>query len=186
MDCREWLFDMLKSFVILAAGLILMAGTIEYAPTRTLESGMAYVWDFIHASHEEIIAIATIFIAIYTIILGTATSALVKEAKITTKHQLRAYIGVKAVSIHTPNVSNKNYKVPDPIPAEGYVWSDLIKIIVKNFGSTPASNIAVYLNWQPTNFGGRLMKDFAYGDMAISVMTKERCDTLLTAAENTS
>jgi hypothetical protein len=135
------------------------------SPYASFESGLNQMWAFVHGSHDEILTVATIFIAIYTIILGTSTRALVKEARSTTRHQLRAYVGIDKIYIESMKVDDTKYEIPDPVAA-GYVYRDLVRVRVKNFGSTPTTVLTVVVNWQDmTPLGSYLPSDFPYGDL---------------------
>lgn len=70
-------------------------------PYAAFKVGLFDVWSFIHDAHEEITAVATIFIAAFAIILGlftvslaSSTRDLVDEVRRTAERQLRAYISV--------------------------------------------------------------------------------------------
>src|SRR5262249_11412210 len=95
--------------------------------------GFIVIGTFVREFHEEIVAVGTVFIAAFTIILGFATAALylatrdlVKGAELTAKQQLRAY--VLADTARISNLAN-----PTEVP-EGHV-------ILKNFGQTPAYDV---------------------------------------------
>lgn len=80
---------------------------------------------FISENQEAIIALGTIVIALFTIILGIATVSLVNGADKTAERQLRAYVGVDAVSVSgiSPNAE------------------PCAMITIRNFGQTPAYDL---------------------------------------------
>lgn len=110
------------------------------APLNTaLTLGFNRLGTFIHDFREEIVAIGTLFIAAFTIILAFATAFLygatrdlVRGAKETTERQLRAYVSIDGTSARLlfdsngePILVERGEKI-----IEGYVR-------LKNFGQTP-------------------------------------------------
>jgi hypothetical protein len=94
--------------------------------------GLSHTWGFVHEAHEEVIAVGTIFIATFTIILGLftvnlagATDRLVRGAENVAERQLRAYVH---------NVSG----IIRNVAAGQKTW---IRIEIKNYGKTPAYNV---------------------------------------------
>jgi hypothetical protein len=131
----------------------------------TFERGALTEVDLVHTYHDEVIAIATIFIAIYTVVLGIATQALVEEGRRSNKKQLRAYIGIVKIRFVLPHLRNDSFGVPDIIPPN-FVFEDYIVVEIMNFGSSPASDVKIMVNWQPTIVGARLDEsNFEFGDL---------------------
>jgi hypothetical protein len=88
---------------------------------------------YIHRFREEIVAVGTMFIAAFTVILGFATAALylatrdlVRGAELTAKRQLRAYVVVHVRDFDWPRSE------------DGAV---LITLELKNTGQTPAHDL---------------------------------------------
>jgi len=130
--------------------------------------GLVYESEFVTNWHDEIIAVGTIFIAAFTIVLGIATQALVREGREASKRQLRAYVGIEAIELVIPHLYESTYAIPEDIPTGGFVYEDYIKITLRNFGQTPSHDAVVTLNWQPVIFGTMLGDDFAFEDLGDS------------------
>jgi hypothetical protein len=86
--------------------------------------------NFIHGQKEEILAAFTVILAFSTIFLWVATRDLVKGAEKTARSELRAYVGVVNVTL------------------TGVVATDspLVAIRFKNFGKTPAYEVATWMD----------------------------------------
>jgi hypothetical protein len=101
-----------------------------------INRGLARQGDFIYDFREEIVAVGTLFIAAFTVILAFATGFLyfatrdlVEGADKNAEKQLRAYVFVKdGAVIITPD-------------GGGFV----AHIIFKNFGQTPAKDFSTWL-----------------------------------------
>jgi hypothetical protein len=92
------------------------------------------VSSFIHENRDDISAVSTLVIAIFTIVLGVATGllwratkSLVRGGEDTAKRQLRAYVHVEQI--------NALNMTTGPSPG--------IQIMTKNFGQTPAREIVI-------------------------------------------
>ena len=102
----------------------------EYAAIKTaLKNGFIRLGSFIHDFKEEIVAIGTLFIAAFTVILAFATfflyfatRDLVTGAKDTAERQLRAYLTITPVMLSSIN----------PDENSGFIFEQ------KNQGQTPA------------------------------------------------
>ena len=106
--------------------------------------------DFVERKDKFIIALSTIFIAFFTIILGIATGllwratrSLVRGAENTAERQLRAYVSVGA-------------------PTFGKADPDSISIVIENGGETPAHQVMVGLNTYWIKAADELPADFKY------------------------
>lgn len=105
----------------------------EYTGTKECTTYQTvYVWwlrigDFLTKEHGFITALATIVLAAFTIRLWWSTDKLAAEAKSTAERQLRAYVFVESSRI-------SNWEQPENIE---------IKIIIKNFGQTPATDFRI-------------------------------------------
>lgn len=103
---------------------------IEYPPNHTaLTRGFNRLGTFIHDFREEIVAVGTLFIAVFTIILAfatgflyVATRDLVKGTEESAKRQLRAYVHID------------DTRGPD-LTKDCPYW---FEFFVKNGGKTPA------------------------------------------------
>jgi hypothetical protein len=100
----------------------------EEGPPSLIRTVFCWTGNFIDANHDDISAVSTVIIAIFTIILVFATSflysatrALVREAEDTAERQLRAYVFV---------CKSSREGAPSPSPE--------FRIVIKNFGQTPA------------------------------------------------
>ncbi len=137
----------------------------DVSALNILRRGLGREAQFLSDEHDEVIAVGTIFIALYTIVLGVATQSMVRESREASKRQLRAYVGIDKIELVIPNVRNKSHVIPDPLPT-GYAYADYALFNLKNFGQTPAIKTKVVVNWQPTIFGFRLKEnEFAFGDL---------------------
>jgi len=97
--------------------------------------GLYGSWRFVREYHDEVVALGTAFVAIFTIILGMftvslagSTQELVREARQTGERQLRAYISI------TPK-DTINWAVQSPTHKVG------VHMHVKNHGKTPGFGI---------------------------------------------
>jgi hypothetical protein len=118
-------------------------------PYASFKVGLYESWRFAHEAHEEIIAVATIFIAMFTIILGLftvnlagSTDSLVKSAERTAERQLRAYLSIeKAIRVDSHSLSPEfliSFKNRGQTPAySGKNWVD-VKV-----GERPLTTILV-------------------------------------------
>jgi hypothetical protein len=102
----------------------------EEGTPSLIRSVFCWTGDFIDATHDDISAVSTVIIAVFTIILGSATwflygatRDLVREAETTAERQLRAYVFV---------CKSSREGAASPSPE--------FRIMVKNFGQTPARN----------------------------------------------
>jgi hypothetical protein len=107
--------------------------------------------DFIDAYHEDISAVSTVIIAIFTAILGYATwflygatRGLVREAKNTADRQLRAYIFLENAFFERTGV--ENFAID--------TWA--IQYRLKNFGRTPAHKVEVTYSAEVVQWDGEL------------------------------
>lgn len=98
-------------------------------------SALARTGNFIHDFREEIVAVGTLFIAAFTVILAAATALLyfatrdlVRGADKTAERQLRAYVHTAESTV--TNISTGNGNVT-------------FTIRIKNFGQTPAHKLSV-------------------------------------------
>lgn len=103
------------------------------APNAIFKVGLSATGDFIHHYHEEVIAVGTVFIAIFTIVLGLftvnlagATDKIVKGAEEATRRQLRAYVSVEPTDVF-------NFGTKERVG---------ISVHLKNHGGTPASELS--------------------------------------------
>jgi hypothetical protein len=93
--------------------------------------GLAALWSFTHDSHDEIIAIGIVFIAVFTVVIGLFTADLAaaanktaQEVKSISEQQLRAYMGTRGGRVILKQIGPQTF-------LEGHVS-------LKNFGKTPA------------------------------------------------
>lgn len=104
-------------------------------------------------------------LAVYTGLLWGSTRKLVADAGQNAERQLRAYVGIDLIDLELPSITNAMYEIPDPVP-NGHIFHDFVIAAAKNFGETPASKVAVFVNWASvTPFAGALPNDFPYGDL---------------------
>jgi hypothetical protein len=104
-------------------------------------------------------AAATVLLAIITVFLAFIANSQHK----TTRAQLRAYCGPAKFEYNIPKINDATFDIPNPPPA-GYIFDHYLVISAKNYGSTPASNLSVFVNWQPMSFGYKLPDDFRFDD----------------------
>lgn len=108
----------------------------EYPSLKaSLKIGFIRLGEFIHDFREEIVAVGTLFIAVFTVILAFATGflyfatkELVKGAEDTAERQLRAYVGIVLPPADKLHITNR-YSVT--VPA-------IVALGIQNSGSTPA------------------------------------------------
>jgi hypothetical protein len=93
--------------------------------------GLTGLWGFFHDSHDEIVALGIVFIAIFTVVIGLFTADLAASANNTAREvqsiseqQLRAYIANRGGSVALKQIGPQTF-------LEGHVS-------LKNFGKTPA------------------------------------------------
>jgi hypothetical protein len=105
-----------------------------------IKHGFIRQGNFIHDFREEIVAVGTLFIAAFTVILAFATGFLyfatrdlVTGADDTAEKQLRAYIG-------TYSMETTFY----PYQGGGYVF--IAHVELRNFGQTPAYDLLIEAN----------------------------------------
>jgi hypothetical protein len=80
------------------------------------------------------------------------------------RRQFRAYCGPIEFRTHLPHLGDPTFEVPDPAPPN-YVFTHYIICTVQNFGTTPAFDLNVVMNWQPvTPFGSSMPEEFEYPD----------------------
>jgi hypothetical protein len=113
------------------------------SPYAALKTGLVASWEFAHEAHEEIIAVATIFIAFFTITLGLSTVSLagstrdlVKGADKTSARQLRAYIAAYPNRISDFDESTRasaNFHITNHGETPAYNLTHRSKIVVAPF-----------------------------------------------------
>jgi hypothetical protein len=93
--------------------------------------GLTSLWTFSRESHDEIVAIAIVLIAIFSIVIGlfmvdlaASASNTAREVKNNSENQLRAYVGNQGGSVALKQIGPQMF-------LEGGV-------ALKNFGQTPA------------------------------------------------
>ncbi|MGA7789435.1 MAG: hypothetical protein WCA56_14870, partial [Xanthobacteraceae bacterium] len=136
------------------------------SPGAVFKVGLNELWTFTHDHHEEVIAVGTAFIAIFTIVLGlftvsvaAATNKLVEGAERAEKRELRAYVGVEKLAFECPGIKDHHYKPTDLI-TPGLIHKNYIVVTVRNFGQTPAYDVTVYAYFVPAKFAERLPDEF--------------------------
>jgi hypothetical protein len=140
------------------AGLIAaLAGIAVAAFTGTLWWSTKRLWE---ASEAQLAAAKTEFEATER----RAKNAL-DQAKETAEADLRAYVGLIDIRLHSPKLGDDKYEIPSPLPP-GYIFEDYIIYEVKNFGRTPAFNLSVEINWFPVPFANRLPDGFKFEDFS--------------------
>ncbi len=130
-----------------------------------IKLGLSRIGGFIHEYREEIVAVGTIFIAAFTIILGIATAALyqatrdlVKGDEDTAKRQLRAYVAVKI----------------GPVTNFGPDTEAQITIAFQNYGQTPAIDLRANCILFPRQYPLREKEDLTIPvDQKLIQVTKE-------------
>jgi hypothetical protein len=93
------------------------------------------------------------------------TLNLIHQEEETSKRQLRAYLGVDRFELKAAGLTDPDYKPVDRVI--GYVHRDFLEVTLRNFGQTPAYDVHVWVNWQPTPFGQTLPSGFSYPDTGI-------------------
>jgi hypothetical protein len=96
-------------------------------------------------------------------IAANAARATVNSMDDTAQKQLRAYVGIFDILLECKNLTVAKYEPKTEIIA-GTVHDDFIVITMKNFGSTPANQARMWVNWYSQKFGERLPKNFKWGD----------------------
>ncbi|MEQ1523033.1 MAG: hypothetical protein ABL936_17335 [Aestuariivirga sp.] len=81
-----------------------------------------------------------------------ATLTLIKQEQDNAQRQLRAYVGVDTISL--PNGLDRNLVV-DP-KMVGIQTNNLLRVMLKNFGQTPATNVVIFGYWINTEYATRL------------------------------
>jgi hypothetical protein len=99
---------------------------------------------------------------VFTAVAALATRQTVHVMRETSKQDVRAYVGIQEMSLECESNDSPDYQ-PDPIVVGG-IAKNKIKVALKNFGRTPASNVHIWVNWQPLIWGYRLPDDFTYPD----------------------
>jgi hypothetical protein len=80
------------------------------------------------------------------------------------RRQLRAYVGVTRIEFVVPHLEDLGWNVPNP-PPDGYIYTELVMVTVANFGSTPAYEVRVTVNWQPFRpFGSHPAPEYVFVD----------------------
>lgn len=74
-----------------------------------------------------------------------AARATVDAMESAKKQQLRAYVGVEAICLEAPNIDVAEFDVQQPPFPERFIFSDLVRMTVRNFGQTFASDVAVFI-----------------------------------------
>jgi hypothetical protein len=82
-------------------------------------------------------------LVLFTFTLFLATRDLVKEAKESSQRDLRAYVGMDKLGFEIPNENNPNFVFDPDTP--GVIQEDFITVKVRNYGSTPASDVCVFV-----------------------------------------
>jgi hypothetical protein len=135
-----------------------------------------------HAANEWHIAIATVWLAIFTGILTVATSTLawftywlwrattklVVGAEEIAKKELRAYVGIDALNFEIEKLSVYETQASDN--GDTTVFNNLILATMKNYGRTPAYDVQIFVNLcsltVPDGYGSaKLPMGFAYPDV---------------------
>jgi hypothetical protein len=106
------------------------------------------------------VALGTLGLVAFTATLWWATRKLVKGADETASRQLRAYVGIDRMELDTRNLANAHYKPHEP--KAGTRSPDAIIATIRNFGTTPANSVHVWINWGGMPFAERLPTDFPY------------------------
>jgi hypothetical protein len=102
----------------------------------------------IDANSALLTAVATIFVAAFTLTLWRATSEqgrltrkAIDESKKSSERQLRAYVGVDGMAFEITS-TQAGYVPIDP-NSVGIIYPDFLAIKVRNFGQTPAKNVTL-------------------------------------------
>lgn len=103
----------------------------QAGPMQTIKTGFAIIWKFIHEYREEIIALGTLAIALFTIVLALATRELVEDAAQNAEKQLRAYVAIQGGSVVQANVDG----------GPGY----RVLVEFKNSGQTPGYKFTTWM-----------------------------------------
>lgn len=99
--------------------------------TQIIWPSVLAIGDAIVGHKELVAAIATVFIAVYTIVLAVATRKLVVDNEESAKRQLRAYISVDTKDVLTP---------------AGVADQTRVGIIICNCGQTPAHDLSIWMS----------------------------------------
>jgi hypothetical protein len=95
-------------------------------------------------------------------ISADAATAAVKQSDQTARTQLRGYVGVIAIELDIRTLNDINYQPHQP--KAGSRAGDEIRLTMKNFGATPASQVHAWINWIFGPFGSRLPSEFDFPD----------------------
>lgn len=116
-------------------------------------------------SDEPIVVVTAIIAAIALLqlfVFGLQARRLrqtVEAMQSTERRQLRAYVGVDDLAFEWPSERNPDY-TPLDTETPGLIHKDFIKVTVKNFGLTPASDVTVYAYFASTPAFSRLPENF--------------------------
>lgn len=80
----------------------------------------------------------------------------------TAKKQLRSYIGVENIQLQLPSSKKANY-LPSPMK-RGVEVVDVVVLTLKNFGSTPASEVTTKMAWHAEPFLHQPHSKFSFPD----------------------
>jgi hypothetical protein len=114
---------------------------------------------------DTLIALFTALLFIATFLLWVATRNLVRGADDTSQRQLRAYLGVERIQLSSQNLDAADYKPAGRF--RGLVHRDFLLVTVRNFGSTPAYDVRIWVNWQTMPFAQRLPDAFEFLDRGV-------------------
>lgn len=115
--------------------------------------GIACLWEWVDANHNVLLVIftsllfvVTAFLVRYTKKLWGSTKNLVEESNDAAQRDLRAYVAVDDIFIPFKRGIGREY--PN--------FEELVRVIIKNFGKTPAKNVTLNLGgkWAPNAGGG--------------------------------
>lgn len=163
---------LLIPLLLLAAGATYLRFKVpecQYAQTnqsaydvtlKCAEGGLAgFLSLFEDWDSERTIALFTVLLVLATLFLWKATRDLVLGAEKTAERQLRAYIGVVEIDLEIPRINMVNPPNIDmTVPGASYV--DFIVTRLKNFGDTPAFDVAVFSFYTVTQGNTRLPENF--------------------------
>ncbi|TPK70770.1 hypothetical protein FJ527_28255 [Mesorhizobium sp. B2-4-18] len=109
------------------------------------------------------VALSTVVIAVFTVVLGIGTALLVLDGRRHSRHTLRAYVGVDRLEFEIPSLKDVNFRgrrFRQAIGKFGYVNKDFITVKVRNYGQTPAQDVCVFAYWAAAPRFTRLPDDF--------------------------
>jgi hypothetical protein len=101
-------------------------------------------WRRLAENHDGVIAAATIalfvvtaLLALYTYRLWSATAQLARDAKDTSRHELRPYVGLDELLFVIDDKQNPNYLT--------FTQPSILTLRIRNFGKTPAYSVNLHV-----------------------------------------